>query len=323
MHKIWDILRLGVNGLLVHKFRSVLAAMGIIFGVCSVIAMLAIGQGAEKTSREYLRELGSNNIIINAVKPSGDQSSASSSDEGAMLTYGLTHADAERLRDPANMPGIRIGVAVHRAARTAYADGRQIKTDVIATSPDYLQVANIKLTRGRFIEPADLIRRKSYCVITETLARKLYDYRDPIGRIVDFNSEPFLVVGVLQALPKALAQQAGDAAAIIPLTTDVARFGEMLVMSEEGSRTIEQVDVSQLVLQMEDEQAVLRGAEIARSLLTRYHEKKDWHVQVPLELIEQQAKQQRLWTMVLMVVGAVSLVVGGIGIMNIMLASVT
>ena len=110
---------------------------------------------------------------------------------------------------------------------------------------------------------------------------------------------------------------------MIPYATDMAIFGELMYLREQGSRTGEIVEVSQLILQMRDEKAVLAGAEIARSLLERHHEGDDYEIIVPLELIEQAAEQSRLWTTVFVVIAAVSLLVSGIGIMNIMLASVT
>jgi putative ABC transport system permease protein len=272
-------------------------------------------------SQLYLRELGSDNIIVSSVKPPSDESQASGGEEGWVFSYGLTRADARQLRE--NLPGLRRSVSVHRTRKTAYARGRKVSVDVLGTSPELLEVARTPMVAGRFITSADMLRRKAFCVVPATFARKMFGYDDPLGRIVTLNGEPFEVVGIMAKVPEVLAGRAGDNVLIIPLATDRSRFGELTIMFEKGSRTSERVEVSQLILQMDSEQAVIDGSAIARSLLERQRDKDDWEIKVPLELLEQQKKQQRLWGIVFVVIAAVSLVVGGIGIMNIMLASVT
>jgi putative ABC transport system permease protein len=322
VYKAADIVGLGLHSLFVHLGRSALTALGIVFAVWSVIAMLAINEGFSWESQQYLRELGSDNIIIESVKPATGESKATGQTRG-VLSYGLKHADVTRLRD--NIPHVRRCVTVHRTTKYAYRPGRNMTASVLATEPTYVRVARTDVTAGRFLSAADLLRNKPYCVITQSFARRMFTYEDPLGKTLRLENEPFVVVGVLARLPRALAGSGGDVGnhVIIPVTTDRTRFGEYTVMRTLGSSTFELVEVSQAILQMNGDEAVLNGASIARHLLRRYHDEEDYEITVPLELIEQRKKQQRLWNMMFLIIASISLVVGGIGIMNIMLASVT
>ena len=320
VHKIGDILRLGLHGIVVHKVRSALTALGILFGVWSVIAMLAINAGLSYESQLALRELGSTNIIVDSVKPTEEESKASQS--GALLEYGLTVKDVARLKT--NIPQVQRCAVVHRTLKMARVRGRRVQVSVLSTEPNYVQVARTELLVGRFISSADVLRRQAHCVLTASLARRLFLYEDPLGKVVVLGAQPFVVVGILRRLPSTLAGQAGaGGSVIIPLPTDRSRFGKLTALQTRGSFTLEKVEVSQVILQMGDEDAVLEGAKIARSILTRFRDKDDYEVKVPIEEIELMKKDRQRWNFMFFMIASVSLLVGGIGIMNIMLASVT
>jgi putative ABC transport system permease protein len=323
IYKVADTVTLGLHSLVVHLARSGLTALGIVFAVWSVIAMLAINEGFSFESQQALRELGSDNIIIESVKPPNSESKASGQQGGA-LAYGLKYVDVARLRD--SIPGIRRCVSVHRTLKYAYRPGKNLAASVIATEPTYAQVARTDLTAGRFLSAADVLQNKPYCLVTKSLARRIFGFVDPLGQTIRLGNEPFVVVGILTQLPRALAGGGGGDVGnhvIIPLTTDRTRFGEYTMMWGKGGGTSERVEVSQVILQMADDRAVLHAANIARSLLSSHHDEEDYEVTVPLELMEQRKKQQRLWNIMFLMIASISLVVGGIGIMNIMLASVT
>jgi len=323
VYKVLDMVMLGLHGVAVHKVRSALTVLGILFGVWSVIAMLAINAGASFESQRALRELGSNNIIIDSVKPVAEDPKASTAIHGhGALVYGLTRTDVARLCD--NIPGVVQYAVAHRTLKTATCGDRRVSVTVISTQPNYAQVVRTDLVAGRFIAAVDVERRRPHCVLTESLSRRLLRYKDPLGNTVSLDGEPFVVVGVVRQLPRTLAAQ-GDVGnyVLIPLTTDRGRFGEYTIQVAKGNMSAEKVDVSQCILQMTDEQAVMEGAVIARHLLARFREGQDYEVTVPLELIEQKRKQLQLWNVMFVSIASVSLLVGGIGIMNIMLASVT
>jgi len=321
LNKAADVVLLGLGSLAAHKVRSALTSLSVIIGVLCVIMSMAINAGASHEAERGLRELGSDNIIINAVKPP-EQSGSAQRTFGALM-YGITHGDVLRLRD--NIPGVRRCVTVHRTKTYAYARGRNLSVSVIGTEPTYSRVARIDMLAGRFVTATDMLRRKAHCVLTGALARALFGYLDPLGDIVRLGGVEFRVVGVLRQLPAAMGGggQEGDNQVLIPISTDRIAFGEMTIMGTAGNLVAEKVDVHQVILQMVDEQAVLDGAAIARPLLDRYHPEKDYQIRVPIEEIELKKRQARLWQLVTLTIAGVSLLVGGIGIMNIMLASVT
>lgn len=315
-----DILLLALQSLTVHLVRSLLTSLSVIIGVACVIANLAINAGAGHEAQRFLRELGSDNIIINAVKPPTE--AAQGRGGFAPIVYGISFDDVKRFQE---LPDIRKCVTVHRRKQYIYAKGTQTSASVIATEPTYSDVTRIDMLAGRFISHADIMRRTAFCVITHSLARELFKFEDPLGQVVRIGNSEFRVVGVLRQLPSALAggEEEGDNQIIIPLSSGRSYFGELALLPSAGSFTAEKVDVSQVILQMKDEQAVVEAAAVCRQLLERYHTKKDYQIRVPIEEIEMQKKQRRLWNVVMLVIAGVSLLVGGIGIMNIMLASVT
>jgi putative ABC transport system permease protein len=321
IHKVNDILRLGMHSLWVHAMRSALTALGIIIAVCSVIVMMAINEGTSKEAQRALRALGSDNIIIESVKP--PDAGTQTGDDHAAFNYGLTNLDVERMRGC--IPGIVRSSITHRTQQYAHMLNVTLPVTVIATEPVFAEIARIKPVAGRFITNVDLVRRKPYCVMTRELARRLFAYRDCLGQTIRLGAESFVIVGLLEEMPIALGGQGENAGnvVIIPQSVDSRRFGQYTVNVSQGSRSFEKVEVSQIILQMADERAVLDGADIARSLLLRNHSQQDYRVTVPRELIEQKQRQQRLWNIMFLSIASISLVVGGIGIMNIMLASVT
>jgi putative ABC transport system permease protein len=322
-HKLMDVLRLGLASLVVHKVRSSLTILGILCGVWSVIAMLAINAGLGEDSQRALRELGSNNIIIDSIKPPSDTGKATEETRG-VLAYGLKKEDIKRLRT--NIPQLVRCVTSHRTLKYAYLRGRKLAVSVIATEPSYSDVAKIDMASGRFLTTYDVLRSRPFCVVSASLVRRLFGYGEPIGQTLRMAGEPFQVIGVMRELPRALAAGTGGdvgSFVLIPLTTDRIRFSEFTIMVGQGGNTFEHVEVSQAILQMSNEQAVVAGAQIAHSLLARFHDKQDYEIRVPLEKIALMKKDRQRWSFMFTAIAAVSLLVGGIGIMNIMLASVT
>ena len=321
VYKFNDILRLGLGSLALHKVRSFLTSLGIVIGVMSIIVMLAINEGAGEKAQQELRQMGSDNLLIKSVKPPEEDTGAAQ--ERGASSYGLTYLDARRLQD---LPGVVRSVTAHLTKKAAIRGGKTVNVSVFGTDATYMHLAKLRLVSGRFISAADLLRYRNVCVMTRSLARKLFGYEDPMGQSLELGGQGFTVIGLVDEPGRAVATVAGEVVSnlvFIPMTTDQTRFGKYMVERTGSSRYIELVEISQVILQMTDEKAVVRGAKIARSLLGREHGKRDYDIVVPLELIEQLRRQQQLWNIMFFLIASVSLVVGGIGIMNIMLASVT
>jgi len=321
LNKATDVVALGLHSLLGHMVRSVLAVLSILFAVWSVIAMLAINEGIARRSLEELEKLGSDNLIIRSIKPTGE-SDEKATESTRVLIYGLTRTDRDQLA--ANLPGVVLRVDSHIAMKNAIVGAKKLPAEVYGTTPEFLQAARIELTgsNSRFLTHADNLLRRNVCVMTHDLARKLYAYKDPVGRPVRLDRETFTVVGVVGKA--AWIKGGGNLHQVyIPARTDRQRFGELAFHRTTGGYSWEKVEVSQIIFQMADADAIRTGAAIARSLLKRRHENEDYEVIVPIELIAQKKEQTRLWDMMFFAIAAVSLIVGGIGVANMMLSSVT
>jgi putative ABC transport system permease protein len=335
LYRIKRTLKLGIKSLWLHRLRSTLTALGIIFGVSSVIAMLAIGEGASRTAMEQIARLGSLNIIVKTVQPPEDQHATGQ--QQSMQEYGLTYDDAERFRN--SIPNAQVIVPIRRVSQQAWYRNRKVPVEVIGTVPWHLETTPIRLIMGRFLTTADLDYKQDICIIDEGIVNQLFAFDDPIGQYVKIASDYYSVVGIVSSQPAATAanpqeKQNADAAKnqgganagniYIPLTTVKNRFGEMSVkISGQSGANIEKVELQEIIIKVAGVDAVLPTRDILQTILERFHKKPDYQVIVPLELLQQAKRTQRIFSIVLGSIAAISLLVGGIGIMNIMLATVS
>jgi len=312
--------KLGLKSLWVHKLRSGLTALGIVFGVASVVAMLAIGEGASHEAQEQIRKLGSQNIIITSIKPPSDTTTSNSGSQ--MIEYGLTYEDIERIET--TIPSVEVVVPVREIHRDARYLRRKTDGVVVGTVPWFLQVRKIPLLRGRFLTSVDMHEQKSLCVINRLIEELLFPYDGPIGKSVKIGSDYYKVVGVVD---DSILAAGGDTQVsrrmFIPITTARSRFGEITMKAASGAREFEKVQLNQATVKVKREGQVIETAEAIETLLARFHKKKDFELVVPLELLKQARRTKQIFNAVLGSIAGISLLVGGIGIMNIMLASVT
>ena len=323
---LWRAVRLGIKGLLLHKLRSSLTVLGTVFGVMSVIAMLAVGEGASQEAQEQIRQLGSTNIIVKSVKPPGEDAKKSVS-RSITVSYGLTYDDLDRIRT--TLESLRYAVPVRQIRKEVRRGTRARAARIVGTVPAYLDVTRSRVARGRFITAMDLKKKNNICVLAPELARHLFGYRSPVGRRVRVQSDYYLVVGVLR--PRASRTAAGGDTAgsdfsndmYIPLATARHRFGDLLVERQAGSIKAEKVELHRLTVQVASTDQVEPAARLIREVLETTHKKRDFEMIVPLELLERARRTAAIWSLVLGCIAGISLVVGGIGIMNIMLATVT
>ena len=320
--------RLGVKSLMLHKLRSVLTMLGIIFGVCSVIAMLAIGEGASYEAQEAIKKLGSQNIIIRSVKPPED-ARQSGAGRNMMIEYGLTYDDGARIQ--ATIPGVVRVLPVRIIRENVRFAQNNIPCQVIGTMPFYTDIVGLDILRGRFLTDTDERNHNNVCVLTLGLAQRLFPYQDPLEQSVKVDAFYYRVVGLVREknLPEQRTQAGRmegeplDNNLYIPLNTSRSRFGDVLIRRTAGSQEIEKVELHEVTVQMRDITAVETADPQVKTLLGRFHEKNDYEIIVPLQLLRQAEQTKRIFNIVLGSIAAISLLVGGIGIMNIMLATVT
>jgi putative ABC transport system permease protein len=325
IRRLWQTIRLGLKSLLAHRLRSSLTVLGVILGVGSVIVMLAVGEAARFQAVQQIRDLGATNLIVRSVKPA--ESGKDRQSEGR-IAYGLTRGDMERIR--LTIPTVS-GVTPLREFRKQvnHLDHR-MEARIVAVMPNFLAGNGLHLSHGRFINDIDNERYANVAVLASETAEMLFPFEDPIGRTVCIDGTHFYnVIGVMESkAPSAgiggsIAAQDYNRDIYIPFLSDRARFGKTLTYYRTGVWSMEELEMSQLTVEVDDMKHVKQTAKVIEGLLDQFHSQKDTSITIPLDLLEKAEQAQRLFTLVLGAIASVSLVVGGIGIMNIMLATVT
>jgi putative ABC transport system permease protein len=320
-------IRLGLKSLWLHRLRSLLTVLGIVFGVCSVIAMLAIGEGASFEAQEQIKNLGSQNIILNSVKPPEEQ--RVSANQSFSLEYGLTYTDIKRIK--ATIPGVTIVVPGRHIREYVWNISRRGDCEIVGTVPWYPEMRNHPVAQGRFFTDREMEDNASVCVLGAELVPILFPITSPIGSTVRVGSSYYRVIGVMAPRAKVnktadLPSSASSSAAnrmFIPLSTAKTRFGETLVKRRSGTMEAEKVALHEVTVKVHNRDAVVDVSMAIKTLLDRNRKKTDYEMTVPLELLKRAERTKYIFNIVLGSIAAISLLVGGIGIMNIMLASVT
>jgi putative ABC transport system permease protein len=326
MGRILRSFKLGMKSLLLHKLRSGLTVLGIVFGVAAVISMLAVGEGSSREQQERLQALGAVNVIYRSVKPS-EEAQAAGGRPARILNYGLKYEDYDRLL--ATVPTIRRALPIREIKKEIRYLNRALEGRVVGTTHLYAEFNHLSIDRGRFLTEADNEHYDNYAVLGHGVAEKLFPYEDPIGQSVKLGSDYYVVVGVTAnrastaAIGGSLNSQEYNKDVYIPLNTCRLRFGERIIDNRSGSMSAEETQLSQITIQLGDVSEVRPSAPIIEAAVKPWHPKKDVELVVPLELIEEAERTARQWSFVLGTIASISLLVGGIGIMNIMLATVT
>jgi putative ABC transport system permease protein len=322
--RFFHVLHLALRSLAAHRLRSFLTALGIVLGVASVIVMLAVGEAARFEAVRQLEELGATTIIVRSVKPNEEKERTRGVD---ILTYGLTLADMDRIT--ATIPSVVSAVPAREARRDVRSLQQKFEGRIVAVMPSYFAQNGLRISHGRFLTEVDDRRLENVAVLAAGTAEKLFPVSDPIGKSIQIGDHAYRVVGTTE--PKAPTAGIGGALqpqdynldVYIPFSADRARNGSIIMTMKASSYQIEKLEVSQITLAVDAVEHVRPTAAIVEGLLDQYHPQKDTSITVPLELIERAEKTQRIFTLVLGAIAGISLVVGGIGIMNIMLAAVT
>jgi putative ABC transport system permease protein len=330
--KIRRSIGLAVRSLWLHKLRASLSVLGIVIGTSAVIALMAFGKGSMQDALNEIKRQGATNIIVRSVKPPDDSATANRS---FVATYGLKFSDLERLgtfRDSlVRMVPMRVFPSEAR-----YLDRIDSKARLVATTPEYQEVNQIYLAGGRFLTAEDELNLTNHCILGSAVADKLFPFEDPLGKSIQLRNNRFLIVGVaLDRMPT--GGSGGSQAAedfnhdiYIPFSTARARIGETVIIRASGTRSGEKVQVSQVTMTVdadfessEGRQKVKAIGDAVKDMLRQDHIREDYAITVPLDRLEEAERSQNRFTSLLVIIAGISLFVGGIGIMNIMLATVT
>jgi putative ABC transport system permease protein len=319
-------IRLGILSLAANSLRSLLTALGIVLGVASVIVMLAVGEAARFEALQQLKDLGANTILLRSTKPADEAAEQTNLD---MLSYGLTYADLSRIES--TIPTVNAAAPMREYRKTVRSYERKLEVRIVSVKPGFLEQNHIALESGRDIDPLDERRFDNVAILGAETAETLFPTQNPLGRSITVETEDrprsFTVIGVTQPKTLAAGSDMGDVdysrVVFIPFVTDRVRFGREIITLRAGSYQVERLDMSQITVSVDEVSNVKKTAAVIRSVIDQFHPRQDVAITVPLDLLAKAEQAQRLFTMILGAIAGISLVVGGIGIMNIMLATVT
>jgi len=298
------LLRLGVRSLKLHKLRSSLSILGVVFGVAAVVAMSSVGEGARRETLAQIASLGIDTVTVRPRPPEPGEKTPAALPAAAAASLGRV------------VPAVRAVAPVRVAALQADAGGRRADVIVIGTTPAYREATRLELAAGRFLADVDETDRKRVAVLGASAARALFPLGSPVGETVRLGGDWYQVVGVLEGR----ASPRGRGSAIRGRDLNRSVLVPLPALDRGADRRPDGVD--EIVFRVAAPEAVVPGAGVALALVRRATGGEPVEVIVPREILRQRERTQRVFNVVTGAVAAISLLVGGIGIMNIMLASV-
>ena len=316
--------RNGLKSLMLQKLRASLAALGIFIGTTTVIWLVAMGEGVSYQAEQQILELGATSVIVRTKEPPSAGSAKNANTR--VKRYGLLRADYERI--VSNIPSVESAVPMREVRFELRRDNRSVDAKLVGCLEEYLQINRLGIARGRWLTLRD--RGEKVVVLARDTAKRLFPYENPIGKAIWVGNEFYVVIG--QTKPRTASAAIGGSLeardynldAYIPLKTLQRRIGDRVIRRIPGGGVQgEIVELSQITVNVAHMDDVDETAAIIENLLGRYHTKEDWAVVVPKELLSQAKRTRAMFNVLLVIIASISLLVGGIGIMNIMLATVT
>jgi ABC-type lipoprotein export system ATPase subunit/ABC-type antimicrobial peptide transport system permease subunit len=313
-------LRLGFKSLLLHPLRSLLTALGVFIGVASVIWLLAIGEGISRKAQAEIAGLGANNIIVASDRPPTKERKGKS----YYFPYGVTKADTEKWM--ATIPGIAKIYPTRELNRRRFSYRHRIHSgELLGCTADFRELHGLHITYGRFLNQTDFEEKNKVCVLAQTVASALFPYENPLEKQIHVDGDYFRVIGVVEEREDfddkgnmGYKERFSDNV-YIPLSTLWQRIFDYYSRGSGGSYLL-----SKATVQVESIDQVLPVAEVIRQTAKSDHGGiEDFKLTVPLELMARAENARMLFIGMMGLIAAISLLVGGIGIMNIMLATVT
>ncbi len=325
----FETFRLGLKNLWLHRLRSLLTALGMMFGVAAVVCMLSITEAAGEKMLQLIQRLGTQNIIIVSKEPDrGTQVEA----ERGMQRYGIQPEDLAIIRE--TVPHIARLIALREVAFEVVAGDRKTSCTVVGAERGYFRAVDVQLADGRLITPFEYDNGAAVCMIGDEVRSRLFPTTDPIGQVLvvvsPYSVKPFTIVGLLERVETAGTPAKGvggrdvNQDVYIPLSTADRYYGTMTVEAGGGRFEAKEVPYSDAYVQVDDIRYVKGVSELIVHIMQNTHEdKEDYEVHVPLEQLRVAQEEKRDRQILMGMIAFVSLLVGGIGIMNIMLATVT
>lgn len=307
----------GLTGLTDHPFRTFLTMLGIIFGVGAVIAMVSIGAGAEREALEELKKFGDSSIRISSIEIQGERLGEALKKQAR----GLSLADVDYLRSACQF--INLAVAEKISEYDFYAMNNKPLVKVVGVGDHFLPVSRFELASGRFFSAVEQAEAAPLAVLGAGVASDVFGAVEPVGQTIQIERIRFRVVGVLQAQGTgsgklAIKRRDHDRDVYLPLKTSLQRLEKWPVEDKDQYH-----EINSIWIEVKPGYDLLAARDVVTAMLKRRHaEIDDFEVQVPLEILQQSQKTQQLFNLVMALIAGISLLVGGIGIMNIMLASV-
>lgn len=305
-----------------HRLRSFLTMLGVIFGVAAVIAMLSIGKGAEEEAVDQIKAFGLNNIRVSSIILSKEQEDKAK----RTLSKGLSYEDATYIKSV--LPYIdQVAPQNLLDKKVNYQEFSPV-AKIVGTTSEYLTVTGLNLERGRFINDDDLQQFRKVCILGYNLNRQLFLKENPIGKLITIGGIRFRVVGLARDKAKTkdkvkIKSRDVNNDIYIPITTSMRKFTITEAEKSQENQTVYNV-VDEIAFKISNPARLSEAKDSITKILNRRHYNiKDYEITVPVELLEQSQKTQQLFNLVMACIAGLSLLVGGIGIMNIMLASVT
>jgi len=307
---------LGLNNLLVHRSRSLLTMLGMIFGVAAVVAMLSIGAGVREKAMALIEQMGVRNLIVEAKETLDWQAHT----KMRRTSPGLTLTDYRVIND--DLTGIVASTPRKRIVPSKVIPKPQQETPTLyGVKPSYQQIARLKLLEGSFFSEDDEKAGAPVCVLGSAAKWSIFGTSQAVGEYVKVNEQWFRVVGVVSPQLSSASSSAGAPAADSNNIIYVPLQSAMVRIEDSYSETRDEIDG--IYVELRDESGISIAAQLTRAILnSSHHGADDFSIIVPAELLAEQKRTEHLFTIVMVAIAAISLLVGGIGIMNIMLASI-
>jgi putative ABC transport system permease protein len=309
-------LSLGLQNLLLHRLRSLLTMLGMIFGVAAVVSMLSIGAGARQKVMAFIEQMGVRNLIVEAKETTEWQAHQ----RMRKISPGLTFHDYRVILDDVD----NIVVSSPRKRFTApktLPKSQQDPPTVYGVNPSYPTIAGLHLVQGRFFDPDEESRAAAVCVLGAAARSSLFGASDPIGQYVKVNDQWFRVIGI--AAPQLSSQTEVAGVPTLDLNNTMYVPLNSAILRLEDSYSGQRDEIDGIYLNLRENADLPAVAKVVRAILdSSHHSAGDFSVIVPAELLAEQRRTERLFNAVMVAIASISLLVGGIGIMNIMLASI-